>query len=96
MIVEYLSANGITFNPVTLTTPLPVTITSGGGGATGPGTAATATRVTYASDGATVLVKAASYTQLGYQQITAATLAASTALTVPGGATTAIVQNNTT
>lgn len=77
---------------VTAATPLPVTST---GGATGPGTQATAQRVTYASDGPTVPVKAASYTQLGYQQITAATLAASTALTVPGGATTAIVQNNT-
>lgn len=42
------------------------------------------------------LVKADSYTQLGYQQITAATLASSTGLTVPGGATTAIIQNNTT
>jgi hypothetical protein len=40
-------------------------------------------------------VKGVSYTFLGYQQITAATLAASTALTVPAGATTAIVQNNT-
>lgn len=70
-------------------------VSVGSGGATGPGTAATAQRVTYASDGATLPVKAASYTQLGYQQITAATLASSTAMTVPGGSTTAIVQNNT-
>ncbi len=39
-------------------------------------------------------VKAAPYTPLGDQQLSNATLAASTALTVPGGATVAIVQNN--
>lgn len=41
-------------------------------------------------------VKAASYTPLGHQQILSATLASSTALTVPSGATTAVVQNNGT
>lgn len=40
------------------------------------------------------VVKAAPYTFLGYQKITAATLASSTAMTVPAGATIAIVQNN--
>lgn len=40
------------------------------------------------------VVKAASYSFLGYQKITAATLAASSAMTVPPGATIAIVQNN--
>lgn len=51
---------------------------------------------TKASTGNAVPVKAASYTQLGYQQITAATLASSTAMTVPATTTTAIIQNNTT
>jgi len=41
-------------------------------------------------------VKSASYSPLGYQQILSATLASSTAMTVPSGATTAIVQNNGT
>lgn len=39
-------------------------------------------------------VKSSSYNQLGYQQIATGTLATSTALTVPNGATVAIVQNN--
>lgn len=43
-----------------------------------------------------LFVKAGGYTQLGYQQIVSATLASSTALTVPSGATLAIVQNNGT
>lgn len=42
------------------------------------------------------VVKDASQTPLGYQQILSATLASSTAMTVPSGATTAIVQNNGT
>lgn len=70
---------------VVLVDPTTLQPYAAGASATGPGTSATATRVTPAS-----------YTQLGYQQITAATLAASTAMTVPGGATTAIIQNNTT
>ncbi len=41
-------------------------------------------------------VKAASYTPLGHQQILSAALVSSSALTVPTGATTAIVQNNGT
>lgn len=41
-------------------------------------------------------VKPASYSFLGYQQIADATLAASSAMTVPGSATTAIIQNNGT
>lgn len=41
-------------------------------------------------------IKAASYTQLGYQQLLSAGLSSSTALTVPSGATTAIIQNNGT
>lgn len=41
-------------------------------------------------------VKAAPYTFLGDQQIVSATLAASTALTVPAGATVATIQNNST
>ncbi len=43
-----------------------------------------------------LLVRSAPYTQLGYQQILSATLASSTALTVPSGATLATVQNNST
>lgn len=38
----------------------------------------------------------ASFTPQGYQQISSATLAASTGLTVPAGATVAIIQNNGT
>ena len=41
-------------------------------------------------------VKGSSYTQRGYQQIDNTTLAGSTALTVPSGATVALVQNNGT
>jgi hypothetical protein len=61
----------------------------------GTKTAATSTSVTPASD-AVFPVKAAPYTQLGDQQILSATLAASTGLTVPTGATVATIQNNGT
>lgn len=58
-LVQYLDADRKNRLNVSETTaddsgPLPVAVVSGGGGATGPGTAAAATRVTYASDGATV------------------------------------------
>jgi len=39
---------------------------------------------------------ATSFTAKGYQQLSNATLAASTALTVPSGATVAVIQNNGT
>lgn len=65
---------------VTAATPLPVTVISGGG-VTGPGTAATATRVTYASDGATVPVTQGA--------LTAATNRSGTATTTSGGLTVA-------
>lgn len=53
---------------VSATTPLPVTVISGGVAALAP---------------------------KGYQQISAATLAAATALTVPGGSTAAVVTSDT-
>lgn len=63
---------------VSATTPLPVTVISGGGGgATGPGTAASAGRVTYASDGVTVPVTQGA--------LTAGTNRSGTATTTSGG-----------
>jgi hypothetical protein len=47
-------------------------------------------------DGGAPAVRSASYTPMGYQQLSNATLAVSTPLTVPAGATVAIIQNNGT
>lgn len=62
---------------VDMTTGLPASAGGGGGGATGPGTAATAARVTYASDGATVPVTQGA--------LTTGTSRSGTATTTSGG-----------
>lgn len=83
------------YQPVATVDPLTgAAVTSAAANADGSqdiGGADGVTRATFANP---VPVKAAPYTSLGYQQIANATLASSTALTVPGGATVALVQNN--
>ena len=85
----YTFANG-TYAPVTMDTTGTLCTASGGGGGGGAITGPLGAQTTAAS--VAVVTKPNNLVPLGYQQITAGTLAASTALTVPSGSTIAIVQ----